>query len=94
MHACARRRIEKGSEVLYDYGIGYWRVCLRSLMQAHAEFAATTQHACAGLEQHLRGRRITPPSVTIPGVVQCRARSATASRKRKVAELAEVVGLG
>eukprot|EP01052_Picozoa_sp_SAG31_P007538 SAG31_NODE_360_length_17025_cov_5.362460_1_plen_508_part_00 len=70
---CGRSKmaIRKGTEILYDYGIdGYWRLCWRSMMQEHAEFAAKTMHLCLRLQDHLTSLGVKDvPKVNIPGLV-------------------------
>ena len=66
----ADKTIKKGTEILYDYGIdSYWRVCWRSMMQEHAEFAAKTMHRCLRLQEHLTSLGVKDmPKVNIPGL--------------------------
>jgi hypothetical protein len=56
----AMRDIEKGEELLYDYGVSYWKKMWRSLMMDHALYTAKTGLYCDALKKAISDNRCSP----------------------------------
>jgi hypothetical protein len=59
----ASRDIDKNEELLYSYGINYWKVMWREIMMAHATFTAKTTLYCKRLEDVISKKQPSSASV-------------------------------